>query len=275
MEEIIKSPAKVNLGLWVLEKRADNYHNIYTVIHTVALYDVITIKPSYKLKIEFTNPNIPEENTVSKAVRIFEETTGIAQNYHIIVQKVIPTGSGLGGGSSNAAAILKKLNQLSGNPLSEEELNKLAVYIGADVPFFLKEGMAIAEGIGDKITKLPVKLEKEIFIIYPDLEVKTSEIYSRITTDMLTTKEQINIIDNLLKENRLEEFLQRTENILGNISKEMFPVINEVLNTLEFLGFKGYITGSGSAVFAFGRPDKRLEDICRGRNWKLFKTRLT
>ncbi len=272
--EIIKSPAKVNLGLWILRKRSDNYHDIYTVMHTIDLYDIITIKPSYKLRIKFTNPNIPEENSVSRAVRIFEEMTGIKQNYEITVQKNIPVGSGLGGGSSNAAAILKKLNQLSGNPLSEEDLMKAAAYIGADVPFFIKGGMAIAEGIGDIITPIPHRLDKEIFIIYPDIEIKTREIYERVLPQMLTTKEQINIIDNLLKRNKLDEFLQKIENILGDISRQVFPVVNEVLNTLEFLGYKGYITGSGSAVFVFGKPDKRIKDICKVRNWKLFETRL-
>ncbi|NPA52759.1 MAG: 4-(cytidine 5'-diphospho)-2-C-methyl-D-erythritol kinase [Aquificae bacterium] len=272
--ETIKSPAKINLGLWILRKRTDEYHDIYTVIHTIDLHDIITIKPAPKLEITFSNPNIPEENTVTKAVRIFEETTGIQQNYKIFIQKNIPIGSGLGGGSSNAAVILKKLNELSGSPLTQEELHKLAVYIGADVPFFLEGGMAVAQGIGDKITYLKTKLEKEIFIIYPNIEVKTKEVYSKVTSDILTTQEQINIIDTLLKENRLDEFLASIENSLGNISKENFPVINEVLNTLEFLGYKGYITGSGSAVFVFGKPNQRLKDICKLRDWKLYEANL-
>ncbi len=271
--EILKSPAKINLGLWVLARRTDNYHEIYTVMQKIDLYDRIFISPAPKLKIEFSNPSIPEENTIYKAVKLFEEITGIEQNLHIKVEKNIPTGSGLGGGSSNAAAILQKLNQMAGSPLSQEELKKIASYIGADVPFFLEEGLAVVEGIGDKITCLNTKLDQEIFIIYPNVEARTSEIYRKVSPEMLTSKEQINIIDNLLKQNKVEEFLTKIHNTLGEIARETYPVINEVLNTLEFLGYKGYITGSGSAVYSFGKPDKRIEDICKLRNWKLIRAR--
>ncbi len=275
MMEILLSPAKINLGLWVLEKRPDGFHNIYTVMHTVSLYDRIFIKPSFTQKITFSNPKIkPKESTVYKALKVFEEITGIPQNYEIYVEKNIPTGSGLGGGSSNAAVILKKINELAGTPISEKELLKIAGHIGSDVPFFIKGGFAVATGMGEVLHFFGEKLNKKVFIIYPEVESSTEEIYSRVTSGMLTNKDQISIIDNLLKENKFYEFLEELDNTLGKIAREKYPVIGEVLNTLEFLGYRGYITGSGSAVFSFGTADKRIKDICRVRNWKIFEAEL-
>ncbi len=270
--EIVLSPAKVNLGLWILEKRPDGYHNIYTVMHTISLYDRIFIKPSFTKKVSFSNPNInPTESTVFRALNLFEEVTGIPQNYEIFVEKNIPIGSGLGGGSSNAAVLLKKLNEMFGNVLSEDELLKLAEYIGSDVPFFIKGGFAVVKGKGEKLEHLNSKIKKKLFIIYPGVPSSTKEIYSKVTPEMLTNKDLVSIIDNLLKGNKVEEFIERISNTLGDIAREVYPVISEVLNTLEFLGYKGYITGSGSAVYVLGTPDERIKNICKARNWKIYE----
>ncbi len=268
------SPAKINLGLWILRKRPDNYHDIFTIFHTIDFGDYIYIKKSPILKIRTSNPNIPEdkENIVYKAIKKFEEFTGISPTYDIFIEKNIPVGSGLGGGSSNAAVILKFLNEEYNYPLTEEDLFKLASTIGADVSFFLKGGMAIGEGIGDKLKFLNKSLNKDIFIIYPNEEVSTSRVYRAVREDILTKYEDIPIINIPIEED--ESWLSYIENKLGNVASEIYPVIKEVLNTLDFLGYKGYISGSGSAVYCFGKASDKLRMVCKAKGWKLIETRL-
>lgn len=276
MEEKISSYGKINLGLWVVGKRPDGYHDIYTVMHTISLKDEITIKSSSFLKVKSSSSLVPEneENIVYKAVKLFEEYTGIPQNYEITIYKNIPVGAGLGGGSSNAAAVLKKLNQLSGNVLEEKELYELAEKIGADVPFFIKGGMAVAEGKGEKLKHFEKGLEKEIFIIYPNIQVSTERIYKLINEKLLTKEDKINIIDSLLAEYDIDKYLQSLENTLGEVAKELYPEIGEVINTLNYLGYKGHVSGSGSSVYSFGSPSEEVKKACELRGWKLFKTEL-
>ncbi len=270
----IYSPAKINLGLWVLNKRLDGYHEILTYFHTLDLSDRITISKAPKLTVETTSPMVPqgEENIVYKALKKFEEWTGIEPNYRVYIEKNIPVGGGLGGGSSNAAAVLKAVNEMEGNPLNEEELFQLASTVGADVPFFLKGGFAKAEGIGEKLTFFEERLNKEVFIIYPNMPVSTEEIYQGVTEKDLTKKEEIPIIDSLL--GNVDEFLNNMENMLGKIVEEKYPVVKEIVNTLEYLGYKPFISGSGSSVFAFGEPDQKVEVICKTKGWRLIKTYL-
>ncbi len=273
MKKII-SPAKVNLGLWVLEKRPDGYHEILTYFHTIDLSDYITITRSPKLIVETTNPEIPsnEGNIVYKALKKFEEWTGIEPLYKVFIEKNIPAGAGLGGGSSNAAAVLKAINEIEGNPLTEEELLKLAATIGADVPFFIKGGFARAEGIGDRLTFLDKTFNEEIFIVFPNVSIPTKEIYQAVTEKNLTKKEEIPIIDSLLGD--INKFLDSIENTLGNIAQEKYPVVKEVVNTLEYLGYRAFVSGSGSAVFALGKPSEKLKIICKTKNWRLIETAL-
>lgn len=274
--EILYSPAKVNLGLWVLEKRTDGYHNIFTVFHTVDFYDRIFIKKAPLLKVQTSNPTVPsgKENLVYKALEKFQEWTGLELNYEIFIEKNIPVGAGLGGGSSNAAITLKKINELENYPLSEEELFELASNIGADVPFFLKGGMAIAEGKGNILNFLERTLNKEIFIIYPNITINTGYIYKKVSTDILTNKSNIPIIKDLESGFNNEDWVFNIENKLGDIALELYPEIKEVINTLEFLGLRGYISGSGSSVFVFGEPNKEIETASKLKGWKLIKTRL-
>jgi len=271
--EIILSPAKINLGLWITGKREDGYHNIYTYMHKINLYDRIFVKPSNFLKVKTSNPNIPEnkENIVYKAIKEFENYTGIEINIDIFIEKNIPVGAGLGGGSSNAASILLYLNEKYEKPLSEGELIKLGLSIGSDVPFFFKEGLVKVKGKGDILEETKIKYNEELFVIYPNIELKTENIYSKVSYKMLTKEDNLTKIDSLLVD--IFKFLGNIENTLGNIAKEEVAVIKEVENTLRYLGYRSYISGSGSSVYAIGQPSREVENICKVRNWKLFKVK--
>ncbi len=270
--KILKSPGKVNLGLWIKSKREDGYHEILTVFHTIDYYDRIFIKESPFLKIKTSSPNVPENdgNIIFKGVKKFEEWTGIKVELEIFVEKNIPVGAGLGGGSSNVAVVLKEINSMYGNPLSGDELFQLSSTIGADVPFFLKGGLAVAEGIGDKLTFFEEGLNKKIFIIYPNLTVKTSEIYSKVTADILTKKYDFHIIDSLLGD--FDSYLMNMENRLGEIALSSYPQMQEVWNTLKYLGYTPFVSGSGSAIFSFGEAGQDIELICKTKGWKLINT---
>ncbi|MDQ7056202.1 MAG: hypothetical protein Q9M89_06980 [Persephonella sp.] len=188
------------------------------------------------------------------------------------IHKRIPLGAGLGGGSSNAATVLKYINRLYKNPLTEEELFELARTLGADVPFFLKGGMAVGEGIGDKLRFLDRRFSKKIFIIYPDIQISSGEMYKKVTLQMLTKKEDIHIIDSLLDD--FEKLFEKAENTLGRIVEESFPEVKEVLNTLKFFGYRPLVTGSGSSVFALGEPAPELKKICDVKGWRLIEATL-
>jgi len=274
MEKILKSPAKINLGLWIINKRIDGYHNIFSFMHTIDLYDRIYIKPSAVLRVSSSNPFIKQEdNIVYKTIKLFEDYTDIEVNYDIYIEKNIPVGAGLGGGSSNAATILKFLNKEYSYPLSEEKMIEILSKVGSDTVFFLKGGFSIIEGKGEKVSYLDISFDKDIFIIYPNINVSTKEIYSRVTERDLTKYEELDIIFNLLRD--FDKLIDNIQNKLGDIAEELYPQIKEVKNTLNYLGYKAFVTGSGSAVVAIGQPSEKIETICKLKNWKLIKTKLS
>ncbi len=276
MLEILYSPAKINLGLWVLNKREDGYHDIFTLYHTIDFYDRIVIRDALNLSVKTTNLNPElqnENNLVYKAIVEFEKATGIEQNLEIIIEKNIPVGGGLGGGSSNAAAILNYLNKKHGYVLSEEEIFNIAKKLGADVPFFLKGGFALAEGIGDKLTFLDKKLDKDLFIIYPNVKSETKKVYSQLKSDILTKKEDLNIIFNLINMDNIDSLFDFIENKLGEVAKSLYPEIKEVYDFLVYLGYKPFITGSGSCIYVLGKPSENILKVCDIRNWKLIQTK--
>jgi 4-diphosphocytidyl-2-C-methyl-D-erythritol kinase len=137
---ILKSPAKINWGLWILGRRPDGYHEIFTPIQKIGLFDLIEIEKSNSLTVQTSN-NIPQkENFVYKGLKKFEEVTGIPQRWKIFIKKQIPIGGGLGGGSSNLATVLKWVNSYWNKPLNFEELKNLVATISSDAPAFLGEG---------------------------------------------------------------------------------------------------------------------------------------
>lgn len=175
------SPAKINLTLQILKKREDNYHEIYTIFQKIDLFDEIEIKRgerSFSLEF-FCETSIPfEENLVYKAYKLFKETFNIKENVKIKVRKVVPVGAGLGGGSSNAASVLKGLSYLYG--INYENLYNLAKSLGADVPFLLSPySSAIGEGIGDKLIPFP-NFSAWYIIISPNFKISTKWAYENL-----------------------------------------------------------------------------------------------
>ncbi len=261
------SPAKINLGLWLKDKRPDGFHEILTLFHTIDLCDEIYIKEG-PLRVS-TSSGIPqEENLVYKALIEFWRATGIFPEVSIHIIKRIPEGAGLGGGSSNVAVCLKAVNDMTGRPLNLEELAQLAGKISSDAPFFILGGTAVGEGRGEKLTPL-THLELEVTLIIPRVKCSTKKVYSQVKVEDLRKDITREYVIKLVQDGSLD----RLENRLGDIACNLYPEVGEVVRFLRYLGYKPLVSGSGSAVFYIGVPSPEVELGARLRGWRVIRAR--
>jgi len=258
------SPAKINLSLKILGKRKDGYHNIKSIFQTVSLYDEIFISSTKSDKeIEFVcKPEVtknPEENLAYKAWELLKEHTGEKRKVKIEIIKNIPVGAGLGGGSSDAGSILKGLAKFWDIKISINELKKLALKLGADVPFFLYGGKCLVEGIGEKIRKLnPENQERNnyILLIWPGFGIPTKEIYEMF--DKFYCKKKVYTTQYPI--NDLEEVVFRK-----------YPELKKIKEKLIELGAKfSLMSGSGSTIF--GVFEKRESAVKAKNQFRKYKT---
>lgn len=271
MNEIsLRAPAKINLTLDIVGQREDGYHLLRTIMQTVDLADMVTIQKNDTKEITLTvsNPDIPTDrkNTAYKAVEFFFEKTNIPfEGILVDIQKWIPCQAGMAGGSADAAAVLNGLNQLYDNPLSVEELCAIAVRIGADVPFCVIGGAALATGIGEVLT--PIKaLPKDLSIVVckPPVGISTAEAYHAIDEhlDSIVASDEQRILDALEKGDItvVGDCLQNDfEQALDN--QEIKEAI-EHMNTFAPIGCR--MTGSGSAIYAFFDNEEEARDCAFG-----------
>jgi 4-diphosphocytidyl-2-C-methyl-D-erythritol kinase len=250
----LRSFAKLNLGLEITGKRPDGYHTLRTVFQTIDLHDTIRIceRNDTKIVVSGSDKNIDwgETNTICRAAALVARNFPLSCGFDIEVEKRIPAGAGLGGGSSNAALILLFLNAHAGLGLSVAQLIELAVVIGADVPFFILGGTALAEGVGEKLTPLADLPRKEIILAIPPLHVSTASVFSRFTL----TKAVI--------PSKIQTFLRAgtisiLENELEAVTMSLFPEIGALKDKMSEMGFEFVqMTGSGCALFGVTPSDR-------------------
>ena len=250
----LRSPAKINLRLEILKKRDDGYHEIRTILQKISLFDEINLKLSSENTITVTtnNPAIPsgKENLAYKAASLLINDQKLSTGLTINIKKNIPSGAGLGGGSSNAATTLQCINRLLNLNLRDEYLKELSVSLGADVPFFLSGlNTAIATGIGEIIHPLNLSTKLWIIVIFPNLCISTAWAYSSYSKYNLLTKQKKNII---LK-NSISS-VKDASDMLANDFEEVvgpkYPEIKTARNNLLEAGASGVLlSGSGSSVF--------------------------
>ena len=250
----LRSFAKINLGLEITGKRADGYHCLRTIFQTIDVCDELELRENYKQKITLagSNPDIQwgESNIIARACRLLYENYRIHQGFDITVKKNIPPGSGLGGGSGNAAVMLLFLDQYFNLQIPLAEMNILAAGLGADVPFFLGGGTALGEGIGESLTALPEIAPQPIALFIPALQVSSALIFSRFSLTKTALPSKIKL------------FLKRgdfsaLENELENVTFDLFPEIREIKQKMLQGGCDFVqMTGSGSAVYGLGRREK-------------------
>ena len=181
---VIPSPAKINLFLKVVGKRPDGYHEIITLLCRIGLFDTVALAFNRStISVECAHPRVPEDksNLAHRAASLFLDALSIHDGVAIFIDKVIPVAAGLGGGSSNAAAVLMGLNQHYGLPLADQELGGIALKVGADVPFFLVRHSAIARGIGDYLEVYKDVPPLSVVLVRPTFEVSTSWVYKNLS----------------------------------------------------------------------------------------------
>jgi len=252
----LKSHAKVNIGLRVLDQREDGYHNIHTIFQELAFHDTITIsKMDDGYELSSNDKNFPTDfsNTCTKAYVAVKVHCPDVAGIKIHVKKEIPQGSGLGGGSSNGATTLKGMNELYGLGLSSDELTELSLQVGADVPFFIHGGTQLGEGIGEQLTQLDIELPQSILVIIPGMHISTKWAYSRLRKNLETGGKAPNFAG-LIERNEIP--FQFFENDFEKIVFSTYPEIGLIKDQL--LANKARfasLSGSGSAVFGLFDDD--------------------
>ncbi|NYB74699.1 4-(cytidine 5'-diphospho)-2-C-methyl-D-erythritol kinase [Sedimentibacter hydroxybenzoicus DSM 7310] len=274
------SYGKINLFLDVKGKLENSYHSIRTVMQSIDLYDEIQLisTEDNKILIECNSPSIPlnEENTCYKAASHIKEKYHINSGVIIKINKVIPSEAGLAGGSSNSAAVIKGLNKLWKLNLSVEELLSIGVNIGADVPFCINGGTYLAEGIGEKLTKLNDFKWDYILLIKPEFSMSTAFVYNNLTTDNYNLHTNNKII-NYIKHDDYLSTAKSTANTLERVVEKFHPEINDIKNIMLQEGaISSLMTGSGSAMYGLFPDIKSLNsayDAFKGIYHQVYMTR--
>lgn len=262
----LKSRAKINLSIDVLGKRKDGYHLVEMIMQTIDLYDRIKISAlnEDKIVIKSKSLDIPlnDDNIVYKAADLIKNKFNINSGVEIYIEKNIPVAAGMAGGSSNAAGVLVGLNKLWNLGLSEEELKAIGLKLGADVPFCISGQAALAENIGEKLTKID-GLDEDTFILVckPELFVSTKEIYEEIDSKEIKRRPDNKLLINLLKEKDIEGLSRNMYNVLEEVTKDKYPVIDKIEQIMMQNNALGsMMSGSGPTVFGLY---SKLEDAER------------
>ena len=257
-------------------KRADGYHNLFTLMCCISLYDTVSIEFGVdKTSVVCNSPKVPEDdsNLAVIAANIFFKKLKKNENIKILIDKKIPVAAGLGGGSSNAASILLGLNYYYGSPFSRDELISMGLLIGADVPFFIFQKPALASGIGEKLEAYQKLKPFKILLIYPGVSVSTSDIYRNLNLGLTKCKKKLKKI--LLNEQNFE-VNQHLCNDLEFVTASRYPDIIKAKKALMYYGARGALmSGSGPTVFGLfsdsDKAQKAYNIISKNKKWELFR----
>ena len=258
----VKALAKINLGLDVVRKREDGYHAVRMVMQTIHLFDRLEISKntSGEITMETNLSFLPtnENNLVYKAAKLLQDEFAIKDGVHVWLHKYSPVAAGMAGGSSDAAAAFVGVNRLFGLGLSEEELMKRAVKVGADVPYCVMRGTALAEGIGEKLTRLPEVPKCYVLIGKPGINVSTKTAYENLNLEGIGKHPDIDGLIGAIRNNDLYAMASRMENVFEPGIIRQYPVIGNIKNLMEEKGaLKAVMSGSGPTVFGiFDNRDK-------------------
>jgi 4-diphosphocytidyl-2-C-methyl-D-erythritol kinase len=261
----LKAPAKINLTFEVLGKRPDGFHEIRSVIQTINLCDSLRFRSSKKLRFSCDNPDLViEESLVSRSAALLQQASGFSKGAIIEIDKHIPLTSGLGGDSSDAAAILRGLNKLWQLGLSLPELTELAPRLGSDVAFFLYGGTALVEGRGERVTPLPPLPQRWAVLIMPPvprMQEKTRQLYASLRPSHYTDGQITQELVNVLNEGR--EFKpSMLFNTFENVAFEYFPKLEAYKEHFIKLGASHvHLAGSGPVLFTMLGDKAKAEDL--------------
>ena len=263
----LRAFAKINLGLDVIRRREDGYHDVRMIMQTIQMYDQLEMeKKSSKGIALMTNLSyipVNENNLVYKAAKLLMEQYQIQEGVSIHLNKFIPVAAGMAGGSSDAAAALVGMNKLFRLGISKKELMKVGVKIGADVPYCIMRGTALSEGIGEKLTALPSLPACYILIGKPGVSVSTKFVYTNLKLDEKTKHPDIDGMLDALQRQDLYGITDRMENVLESVTVPAYPVIQEIKDHMKAHGaLNALMSGSGPTVFGIFDDKKKAEFAC-------------
>lgn len=248
-----KAYAKINLGLDVVRRLENGYHEVKMVMQTVGIYDVLTFERAAEGIVITTDcGELPtdDDNLIYKAARLLKERYGVKDGVRIHLQKNIPIAAGMAGGSTDAAAALKGLNQLFDLQASQQELMEIGVKIGADVPYCVMGGTALAEGIGEKLTALKSAPDCYVVVAKPDINVSTGFVYTHLDAAGVEKHPDIDGMVEAITQGSLAGILERMENVLESVTIPAHPVIDTIKGRMRQLGAgNSLMSGSGPTVF--------------------------
>ncbi len=264
MDEItLQAPAKINLSLDVTGKRQDGYHNLETIMQSISLYDSVTVqKRRSGLSIQCDSPHVPSDsgNIAWQAAKAFFAEYPEKGGARIVLKKKIPVSAGLAGGSADAAGVLKALNKLYEEPFSEVKLVDIARSIGADVPFCLKGGTALARGIGDELIPLPDFSGMRVVIVKPPFPVSTSWAYKNLDLNAPGERPDTLSLIAAIEEMDILTLARGMRNVLESVAVKAHSEIGGIIGKFLELGALGSrMSGSGPAVFGLFDDEKLAE----------------
>lgn len=264
----VKAYAKINLTLDVTGKRADGYHNVKMIMQSCDLHDEVTVeKCESGITLSVSTNELPtdERNIAFRAAEKFFEYTKICGGANIHIEKNIPISAGLAGGSTNAAAVLKALNTLYGAALSEEELEKTGVSLGADVPYCIRGGTCLAEGIGEMLTNLPPFPKTVIAIIKPPVSVSTADIYRRIDECEITKRPDSDKMIEAIKTGDVRSAAKYVENVMQPVTASAHTEIGKIISHIKkYSPYAVCMSGSGPSVFALFESEEAAKAATDG-----------
>lgn len=254
MQMDLKALAKINLGLDVLGKREDGYHDVRMVMQSIYLYDNVRIQQKRAPGIELVSNlyYLPSDsgNIAYKAAQMLMEEFGLPGGVRITLEKHIPVAAGLAGGSSNAAAVLFGMNRLYGLHLSQQELMERGVRLGADVPYCIIRGTVLAEGIGEQLTVLAPMPKCAVLIAKPPISVSTKVVYEALDAMEIVAHPDIDGLIQALKKGSLKDTAACMGNVLDDVTVSRYPVIDDIKREMIGAGaLNAMMSGSGPTVF--------------------------
>lgn len=250
----LKALAKINLGLDVVRRREDGYHEVRMIMQTIQLYDRLDIKrtqePGIQIQTNLSFLPVNENNLIYKAAKLLMDEFSITDGVSVKLDKRIPVAAGMAGGSTDAAAMLIGVNRLFSLGLTKRQLMERGVQIGADVPYCIMRGTALAEGIGEALSPLPPMVKCPVLVAKPSISVSTKFVYQNLKLDDTTIHPDIDRLIDDIKAKNLHDIAAHMGNVLETVTIPNYPVIDEIKKHMLSNGAVGaMMSGSGPTVF--------------------------
>lgn len=277
---LVKAYAKINLSLDVTGKRSDGYHLLSTIMQTIDLYDIITIsKINNGIWLSCNKKYMPldNRNLAYKAAKLFIDTYNIKDGIKIDIEKHIPVSAGLGGGSTDAAAVLRAMRSMYKLGISDNELKKLALKVGTDVVYCISGGTALCEGIGEKVKKITPFKNHILVLVKPSFGVSSKDIYNNLDLNKINRHPNTMLLMKAIRNDDLKELGKNMRNVLENVTLKKHFVLKQIKKESITLGALGALmSGSGPTIFALFDDMLKAQlyyDKMRSRYKEVFITR--